>query len=35
MFLDRDGVINENRADHVKSWGEFQFFLAPLRQSPG
>lgn len=25
VFLDRDGVINENRADHVKSWSEFQF----------
>jgi D-glycero-D-manno-heptose 1,7-bisphosphate phosphatase len=25
VFLDRDGVINENRLDHVKSWSEFQF----------
>jgi D-glycero-D-manno-heptose 1,7-bisphosphate phosphatase len=25
VFLDRDGVINENRVDHVKSWGEFRF----------
>ena len=25
VFLDRDGVINENRPDHVKSWSEFQF----------
>ena len=25
IFLDRDGVINENRADYVKSWDEFQF----------
>ncbi len=25
IFLDRDGVINENRADYVKSWQEFQF----------
>src|SRR5690606_5049530 len=25
IFLDRDGVINENRPDHVKSWAEFQF----------
>ncbi len=25
MFLDRDGVINVNRHDHVKSWGEFEF----------
>jgi D-glycero-D-manno-heptose 1,7-bisphosphate phosphatase len=25
VFLDRDGVINENRIDHVKSWSEFRF----------
>jgi D-glycero-D-manno-heptose 1,7-bisphosphate phosphatase len=25
VFLDRDGVICENRSDHVKSWDEFQF----------
>lgn len=25
VFLDRDGVINENRQDHVKAWSEFQF----------
>jgi len=25
IFLDRDGVINENRPDYVKSWGEFCF----------
>jgi len=25
VFLDRDGVINENRADHVKCWDEFHF----------
>jgi len=25
IFLDRDGVINVNRADHVKSWDEFEF----------
>ena len=25
VFLDRDGVINENRTDHVKSWSEFRF----------
>ena len=27
IFLDRDGVINRNRArgDYVKSWEEFQF----------
>jgi D-glycero-D-manno-heptose 1,7-bisphosphate phosphatase len=25
VFLDRDGVINENRDDHVKDWSEFRF----------
>lgn len=25
VFLDRDGVINENRRDHVKDWSEFRF----------
>lgn len=25
IFLDRDGVICENRSDHVKSWDEFEF----------
>ncbi len=25
IFLDRDGVINENRPDHVKNWDEFIF----------
>jgi histidinol-phosphate phosphatase family protein len=25
MFLDRDGVINYNRNDYVKSWDEFVF----------
>jgi D-glycero-D-manno-heptose 1,7-bisphosphate phosphatase len=25
VFLDRDGVINRNRADYVKSWSEFRF----------
>lgn len=25
VFVDRDGVINRNRKDHVKSWEEFQF----------
>jgi D-glycero-D-manno-heptose 1,7-bisphosphate phosphatase len=25
IFLDRDGVICENRPDHVKSWEEFRF----------
>src|SRR5205823_9130582 len=23
IFLDRDGVINENRADHVITWADF------------
>ena len=35
VFLDRDGVINVNRADYVKSWDEFEFLpstLAALRQ---
>lgn len=25
VLIDRDGVINQNRPDHVKSWGEFVF----------
>ena len=25
IFLDRDGVLNENRADYVRSWNEFAF----------
>lgn len=25
VFLDRDGVINRNRPDHVKAWSEFHF----------
>lgn len=25
IFIDRDGVINQNRADHVKTWSEFAF----------
>ena len=28
VFLDRDGVINENRADYVKSWSEVKFLPA-------
>jgi D-glycero-D-manno-heptose 1,7-bisphosphate phosphatase len=35
VFLDRDGVINENRADYVKRWEEFVFLphvFEPLRQ---
>jgi D-glycero-D-manno-heptose 1,7-bisphosphate phosphatase len=40
VFLDRDGVINENRSEYVKSWDEFHFLpgalasLARLAQSP-
>jgi D-glycero-D-manno-heptose 1,7-bisphosphate phosphatase len=30
IFLDRDGVINLNRADHVKSWDEFEFIPGAL-----
>lgn len=30
IFLDRDGVICENRPDHVKSWSEFQFLPGAL-----
>ena len=30
IFLDRDGVINENRADHVRSWADFQFLPGAL-----
>ena len=30
VFLDRDGVINENRVDHVKSWHEFAFLPGAL-----
>ncbi len=31
IFLDRDGVINENSSEHVKSWDEFQFIPNALR----
>ncbi len=30
VFLDRDGVINENRADYVKSWEELQLLPGAL-----
>lgn len=30
IFLDRDGVINENRPDHVKCWDEFEFLPGAL-----
>jgi D-glycero-D-manno-heptose 1,7-bisphosphate phosphatase len=34
VFLDRDGVINVNRPDYVKSWQDYQFLpgvFEPLR----
>lgn len=31
VFLDRDGVINENRPDHVTSWETFRFLPGALR----
>jgi D-glycero-D-manno-heptose 1,7-bisphosphate phosphatase len=30
VFLDRDGVVCENRVDHVKSWDEFRFIPGSL-----
>lgn len=30
VFLDRDGVINENRDDYVKAWGEVRFLPGVL-----
>jgi D-glycero-D-manno-heptose 1,7-bisphosphate phosphatase len=30
IFLDRDGVINQNRADHVKNCDEFEFVPGAL-----
>ena len=30
VFLDRDGVINENRADYVKSWDELKLLPGAL-----
>ncbi len=35
VFLDRDGVININRPDHVKSWDEFQFLPGALEALGG
>ena len=35
IFLDRDGVINENRSDYVKIWDEYIFFpniFEPLKR---
>lgn len=40
VFLDRDGVINENQPDYVRSWAEVRFIpgaleaLAHLAQAP-
>jgi D-glycero-D-manno-heptose 1,7-bisphosphate phosphatase len=31
VFLDRDGVINANRADHILSWDEFTFLPGALK----
>lgn len=30
IFLDRDGVLNRNRLDHVKAWDEFEFLPGVL-----
>lgn len=30
IFIDRDGVINVNRPDHVKTWDEFEFLPGAL-----
>lgn len=30
VLLDRDGVINRRRVDHVKSWSEFEFLPGVL-----
>lgn len=30
IFVDRDGVINANRPDHVKRWEEFEFLPGAL-----
>ena len=35
LFLDRDGVVNMDRPDYIKSWDEFRFYpdsLKALRQ---
>lgn len=31
VFLDRDGVINANRPDHVRSWADFEVLPDALR----
>jgi len=30
VFLDRDGVINKDSPDYVKSWSEFEFLPGSL-----
>jgi D-glycero-D-manno-heptose 1,7-bisphosphate phosphatase len=38
VFLDRDGVINKNREDYVKSWDEVEFLpgvLSALKELAG
>lgn len=35
IFLDRDGVINQNRIDHVKSWDDFEFVPGALESIRG
>jgi histidinol-phosphate phosphatase family protein len=35
VFLDRDGVINRRRPDHVKSWSEFEFLPGTLEALAG
>jgi len=30
VFLDRDGVINRDSADYIKSWSEFEFLTGSL-----
>ena len=30
VFVDRDGVINRDRSDYVKSWSEFEFLPGSL-----
>lgn len=31
IFLDRDGVINENNSEHIRSWEEFHFIPGALQ----
>ena len=35
VFLDRDSVINRNRADYVKQWSEFRFLPGARRAIAG